>query len=108
MQAVGLPSLDEAPGPRLRDLPDPVRERPSYMKRRARQLLYQAARLADASTLDADQRAEIARMQGEADRLLEERAQKLTDLERAVSLDMADQLVDTGEEGEGRVPGAWE
>ena len=36
---------------RQRDLPDPVRERPSFMKRRARQLLHQAARLADASTL---------------------------------------------------------
>ena len=32
-------------------MPDPDCERPSYMKRRARQLLFEAARLADASTL---------------------------------------------------------
>ena len=43
LQAVGLPSLDEAPGPRPRDMPDPDCERPSYMKRRARQLLFKAA-----------------------------------------------------------------
>ena len=104
------------------------------MKRRARLLLHQAARLADASTLGADPRAEIARMCGEAERLLQERTQKLTDMERAgthpathhteaawgagqgepnhefpralrrtlldlgVPRDLADQLVDTGEE----------
>ena len=138
MQAVGLPSLDEAPGPRLRDLPDPVRERPSFMKRRARLLRQQAACLADASTLGADPRAEIARMCGEADRLLQERTQKLKDLERAVSRpatrhtaaawgarpgeplpefpralrrtllelgvepDLAEQLIDTGEDQKGK------
>ena len=106
------------------------------MKQRARLLLRQAARLArlaDASTLGDGQRAEIARLRDEADRLLQERTQKLMDLERAgshpptrhtaaawgarpgeplpefpralrrtllelgVSLDLADQLVDTGE-----------
>ena len=85
MQAVGLPSLDEAPGPRLRDMPDLVRDRPSYMKSRARLLLRQAAHLADASTLGEGQRAEITRMRSEATRLLQERTQKLMDLERAVS-----------------------
>ena len=111
------------------------------MKRRARQLLRQAARLAAASTLGADQRAEIESLRGEAHRLLQERTQKLMDLERAVSrpatrhaaaawgarpdepwnefpralrrtlldlgvpLDLADQLVDTSEEGEGQKGG---
>ena len=45
----------------------------------------QAACLADASTLGADERAEIARLRGEADRLLQERAQKQADLERAAT-----------------------
>ena len=56
------------------------------MKQRARLLLRQAARLArlaDASTLGDGQRAEIARLRDEADRLLQERTQKLMDLERA-------------------------
>ena len=39
-------------------MPDPDCERPSYMKRRARQLLFEAARLADASTLGEGQRDE--------------------------------------------------
>lgn len=47
-------------------MPDPDCERPSYMKRRARQLLFEAARLADASTLGEGQRAEIKRMRSEA------------------------------------------
>ena len=85
MQAVGLPSLDEAPGPRPRDLPDPVQERPSFMKQRARLLLRRAARLADASTLGDGERTEIARMRGEAHRLLQERMQKQMALARAVS-----------------------
>ncbi len=57
------------------------------MKKRARRLLHKAARLAyaDASTLGDSQRAEIARMRGEAHRLLQERMQKQMDLERAVS-----------------------
>ena len=84
MQAVGLPPLDEAPGPRLRDLPDPVRERPSFMKRRARRLLHKAARLADASTLGDELRAAIPRMRGAADWLLQERMRKQMDWERAV------------------------
>ena len=50
MQAVGPPALDEAPGPRLRDLPEPVPERPSFLKRQARLLLRQAAGLSDAAS----------------------------------------------------------
>ena len=74
LQAVGFPTLNEAPAPRTRDLPDPIHERPSYMslKRRARQLLQQAARLADASTLGDDDRAEMARLRGEAERVLQD------------------------------------
>ena len=66
-------------------MPDPDCERPSYMKRRARQLLFKAARLADASTLGEGQRAEIKRMRSEAKMLLQERMEKLTDTERAVT-----------------------
>ena len=55
------------------------------MKQRARRLLRQAARLADASTLGDGQRAEIARMRDEAHGLLQERMQKQKDLARAVS-----------------------
>ena len=112
------------------------------MKWRARQLLRQAARIAAASTLGADQRAEIERLRGQADWVLPERTQTLKDLERAVSrpdtrhtaaawgarpgqplpeipralrrtllelgvsLGLADQLVDIGEEGEGD-EGGW-
>ena len=66
-------------------MPDPDCERPSYMKRRARQLLFEAARLADASTLGEDQRAEIERMRSEAKMLHQRRMKKLTDMERAVT-----------------------
>ena len=59
-------SLDEAPGTRLRDLPAPVHERPSFMKKRARRLLRQAARLADASVLGERKLAEIAGNRDEA------------------------------------------
>ena len=55
------------------------------MKKRARQLLFKAARLADASTLGEGQRAEIKRMRSEAKMLLQERMEKLTDTERAVT-----------------------
>ena len=55
------------------------------MKQRARRLLRQAARLADASTIGDGERAEIERLRGDADRLLQERRQKQMDLERAVS-----------------------
>ena len=77
--------LDEGPGPRTRDLPDPIHERPSTMKRHARKLLHEAARLADASTLGDGDIARIERLRGEANRLRQERMQKLMDLERAVS-----------------------
>ena len=66
-------------------MPDPVCERPSYMKMRARQLLFKAARIADTSTLGEGQRAEIKRMRSEAKMLLQERMEKLTDMERAVT-----------------------
>ena len=74
-----------APGPRQTDLPDPVNERPSFMRQRARWLLRQAARLAEASTLADGQLAEIKRLRDEAHGLLQERMQKLTDPARAVS-----------------------
>ena len=66
-------------------MPDPDCERPSYMKKRARQLLFEAARLADTSTLGEDQRAEIERMRSEATMLRQKRMEKLTDMERAVT-----------------------
>ena len=74
-----------APGPRQRDLPDPVNERPSFMRQRARWLLRQSARLAEASTLADGQLAEIERLRDEAHGLLRERMQKLMDPARAVS-----------------------
>ena len=55
------------------------------MKKRASQLLCRAARLADASTLDADRRAKILNYRDEAKRLLAQREGKLRDLERAAS-----------------------
>ena len=64
-------------------MPDPDCERPSYMKKRARQLLFKAARLADASTLGESQRAEIQRMRREAKMLQQQRMEKLTDTGRA-------------------------
>ena len=51
------PVARRGPCPRLRDLPDTVHDRPSFKKRRARLLLHQAVRLADASTLGDDERA---------------------------------------------------
>ena len=65
-------------------MPEPVHERPSYKKKRARQLLHEAARLADASTLSDAQREEMQRMHDEAERLLQERNKQLADLDRAV------------------------
>ena len=84
-QAINRPLLDEVPGPRPRDLPDPIHERPSTMKRHARKLLHEAARLADASTLGDGDIARIERLRGDAHRLLQRRMQKLMDLEGAVS-----------------------
>ena len=55
------------------------------MKDRARLLIRQARCLAEASTLGDDRRLEIARLHGEADRLLRERAQKQANLERAAT-----------------------
>ena len=55
------------------------------MKKRARKLLRQAAHLADASTIGDGERAEIERLRGNANRLLQERRQKQMDLLRAVS-----------------------
>jgi len=47
LQAVRVPSLDASLDPRPRDMPEPVHERPNYMKRRARRLVHEAARLAE-------------------------------------------------------------
>ena len=66
-------------------MPDPVAERPSALKRRARQLLHEAARLAYASTLGGAEREEKERLLEEAQRLLHEREQKQKDMARAVS-----------------------
>ena len=84
-QAVGLPLLDEAPEPRTRGMPDPVAERPSALKRRARQLLHEAARLAYASTRGGAQREERLSLLEQAQRLLHEREQKQKDMARAVN-----------------------
>ena len=62
LQAVNLPALDQAPGPRLRDLHDPVRERTRFLKQRAARLLRQAARLVDASTLADGRRASVTQL----------------------------------------------
>ena len=119
-------------------MPDNIRDRPSFMKRKATLLLNEAARLADAATLDDDLREKIARLRNEADRLKEERMQKLMDMERAsthppthhtaaawgagpeeplkefpralrrtllelrVEPDLAEQLIDTGEDQKGK------
>ena len=66
-------------------MPDPVPERPSNMKKRARMLLSKAAHLANASTIGVFERTEIERLHGKANRLLQEKRQKQEDLERAVS-----------------------
>ena len=55
------------------------------MKRRARRLLRDAHQMACASTLGDEQRTERERMLEEAQRLLDERAQKQQDFDRAVS-----------------------
>ena len=81
LQAVGLPRLDDALGSRPRDFPDPINERPSYKKRRARQLLHKAACLA---TAGGDRKA-ILRMRAEATELLVERKKQLMDFDRAAS-----------------------
>ena len=93
LQAVNLLALDQASGPRLRDLHDPVRERTSFSKQRAARLLRQAAHFVDASTLGDDQRpgladdrrASVTQLRERAQQMLQERAQKLRDMERAAS-----------------------
>lgn len=90
-QAIGRRPLDEAAGPRPRDLPEPIYERPSFLKSRARQLMRRAAYLAgaDASTLGEDYQrrrtCRIARLRNTADQLMKERTEKLVDLERAAT-----------------------
>ena len=66
-------------------MPDPEPERPSFMKKRVRQLLRQAAFLAVASTRGDDKRDEIARLRAEAGRLAQQRMQKQMDWERAAT-----------------------
>ena len=70
--------LGEATGPRPRDMPDPVKMRPSTMKKRANQLLHWAA---CASTPGEDQHDRWTR---EANQLLREREALLKDPQRAV------------------------
>ena len=65
-------------------MPEPMRERPSYKKRRAQWLLHQAAGIAVASTHDDDdRRREVERLKTEAALLLAERMSQLQDLDRA-------------------------
>ena len=65
-------------------MPDPISERPSAMRRRARRLLREAS--AYASTLGGDaQREEKERLLQEAQRLLDERERMQKDLARAVT-----------------------
>ena len=64
-------------------MPDPISERPSAMKRRARRLLHEAS--AYASTLGDAQREEKERRLQEAQRLLDERERMQKDLARAVT-----------------------
>ena len=76
--------LDEDPGPRARDLPNPFDERPSAMQQQARKLLRKAAAMAYGSSLGGEQRAERERIFGEAQRLLKKRVQKRKALVRAI------------------------
>ena len=78
-----MPLLDEAPGPRPRDMPDPTSERPSAMRRRARRLL--RAAWACASTLGDAQREAKERLLQVAQLLLDERERMQKDLARAVT-----------------------
>ena len=90
LQAVGLPRLDEAAAPRLRDLPSPRAERPSSYKRRARRLYREAAALSRVprrrgsflASLDA---AEVERLRSEAFECLQKMTAKQTDIARAAS-----------------------
>ena len=71
--------LGEATQPRPRDMPDPVNERPSTMKRRARLLLRQAQACASTPGEEYD------RLTQEAEQLLRKREALLKDPERAVN-----------------------
>ena len=66
-------------------MPEPMRQRPSYKKKRAQWLLHKAAgMLAVASThSDDDQMREVERLKAEALQLLDERLTQLHDLDRA-------------------------
>ena len=65
-------------------MPEPMRQRPSYKKRRAQFMLHQAAQIAVASTHDdPGRRREVERLRSEAALLLEERTKQLQDLDRA-------------------------
>ena len=85
LQAVGFPTLGQYPGPRPRDMPDPLPQRPSFMKQRARTLRREAARLADDSILGDADRAEIQRMYDDAEELDRARTRMLQDVGRAVN-----------------------
>ena len=66
-------------------MPEPMRQRPSYKKRRAQWLLHQAAGIAVASTHDDDdrRRQQVGRLQSEAAVVIAERNKQLSDLDRA-------------------------
>ena len=86
---MGLAGLDKHDGPRQRDLPEPIKERPHYKKIRARRLLRQAAKLAHSLPFASTQgeelkkREQIARLSSEAAALKKERMDMLTDFDRA-------------------------
>ena len=85
LQAINQPLLDEATGPRPRDMPEQWKDRPSYKRKLAQKLLRQAADLAVASTHDDDdqRRQQVGRLQSEAAVVIAERNKQLRDLDRA-------------------------
>jgi hypothetical protein len=83
--AVRLPKLDDGAGELTRDMPEPVAERPRYMKRRARQMLRTAARLSNASPLGEGVCEEVRRLCSGAKLLIKQMQAKQNDLERAAT-----------------------
>ena len=83
--AVRLPKLDDGAGELTRDMPEPVAERPRYMKRRAKQMLRTAARLSNASPLGEGVREEIERLCSDANLMFEQMRAKQEDFERAAT-----------------------
>jgi hypothetical protein len=85
--AVRLPKLDDGAGERTRDMPEPVAERPRYLKKRAKQMLRMAARLYNASRHSRGEgvREEIERLRRKANLMFEQMQAKQEDFERAAT-----------------------